>query len=376
MTDAALAPGAVIDGKYRVDRRLGGGAMGTVYAAQNKLLDTSVALKVLHAEHAVDDKIVARFIREARVAAGIDNEHVARVHDFGVCEGSPYIVYELLSGEDLAGVVAKEGPLPSTVAVDYVMQALAGVAAAHAGGIVHRDLKPANLFRARRVNGPPIVKVLDFGIAKALKGRELDRGPQTATSALMGSPLYMSPEQLRSSKRIDFRADIWSLGVTLYELLTGALPFSAASLGELLTALLEGAPVPLERHRPDLPPALVAVVGRCLERDRERRFQSVKELATALAPFGTEVGHAALRNIEHLTRDATIPPPQPPSSDPRSSASADATTGDAARDAAPADGLARPRAAGSRTMSMIPLVLGGLILLLLAATVAFTLARR
>lgn len=306
----AVASGALVGGKYHLERLLGGGAMGDVYLAHHQGLDTHVAIKLLKAEFLSDKKTLERFVREARVAARIDNPHIAKVFDSGATDsGVPYIVYELLIGEDMAAVVSREGPLPVTVAVDYIMGALEGVAAAHSHGIAHRDLKPANLFLVRKPNGASFVKVLDFGVAKALKGAEMIRGGITATSSIVGSPSYMAPEQLLDSKLIDFRADIWSMGVTLYELLTQNMPFDAENLGGLLKKILEGAPVPMNRYRRDLPSGLVAIVMRCLEKDRERRYRSARELATALAPFGTDISMGALEAIEAMAREATAPPP-------------------------------------------------------------------
>ncbi|MDB5220287.1 MAG: Protein kinase, partial [Myxococcaceae bacterium] len=290
VTSSSITPGSIIAGKYRIDAAIGDGGMASVFAAYSSALGSHVAIKLLKPELAMDLNLVGRFVREGRIAARIDSPHVARIHEFGICHTNcvPFIAFELLHGDDLEKVLAAHGPMPVSLAVDYVMQALVGVAAAHSHGIAHRDLKPANLFRVQTPGQPPLIKVLDFGVAKALRGLELDRGPQTSTSALMGTPPYMAPEQLRSSKRIDARADIWSLGVVLYELLTAAHPFDGATFGALLAAIMKGSPVPIERHRADLPPPLVAVILKCLQKERDQRFQSVKELATALAPFGSQ----------------------------------------------------------------------------------------
>jgi serine/threonine-protein kinase len=290
--------GSIIGGKYRIDAAIGEGGMGSVYAAYSSALDAPVAIKLLKPELAMDPKHVGRFVREGRIVARIDSPHVLRIHEFGVCEkyGVPYIAFELLQGEDLEHVLAADGPMPVPVAVDYVMQALAGVAAAHAQGIAHRDLKPANLFRVQAQGERPLIKVLDFGVAKALRGLEEEPGPQTSTAAVIGSPPYMAPEQLRSSKYIDARADIWSVGVVLYELLTGAHPFSSATFAGLLAAIMKARPVPIERHRADVPPPLVAVILKCLQRERDDRFQSVNDLAAALAPFGSQTARIAPAN--------------------------------------------------------------------------------
>jgi eukaryotic-like serine/threonine-protein kinase len=300
--------GAVVNGKFRILHRLGEGGMGTVYAAHNQELDLPVALKLMRPEHAIDAKLVGRFVREARVAARLENAHVARVLDVGVCEksgGIPYIVFERLSGVDLAQLLASRGSLPITEAVDYMMQALEGVAAAHTQGIAHRDLKPANIFCVEHPGKPALIKVLDFGVAKVLKGREVGRGPETSTSALVGSPIYMAPEQLVRAKDAGATADMWSLGTVLYELLAGAPPFRAETFGALVSQIMEGEAVPIRRVRPDVPARLEAVIHRCLERDPKRRFLSVRELGMALAPFGSEAARASLTEIQYAFADET-----------------------------------------------------------------------
>ena len=214
--------GEILAGKYRVERLLGSGGMGMVVAAHHLDLDEKVALKLLLPGAATNPMLVARFVREARAAAKIKSEHVARVTDVGQLEdGSPYMVMEHLEGSDLAAYLTRTGPLPVAEAVDFVLQACEALAEAHGLGIVHRDLKPANLFCVQRVDDQRSIKVLDFGISKI----SVDTASQslTQTSALMGSPLYMSPEQMQSARTVDARADIWSLGVILFELLAGRL---------------------------------------------------------------------------------------------------------------------------------------------------------
>ena len=304
---SAVGPGAILDGKYRLERRIGEGGAGEVYAALNERGGDRVAIKVLKPEHAVDTKLIGRFIREARVAARIESDHVARVEGFGVCaqHAVPFIAYELLQGRDMRRVLTEQGPMPIATAVDYLMQALDAVAAAHIEGIVHRDLKPENLFHVERAGSAPFVKVLDFGVAKALRGLELGRGPQTSTTGLVGSPLYMAPEQLRSSRKSDRRADIWSLGVILYELLTGSVPFMGASLGHLLSLIMDGVFVPIEQHRQDVPPELARAIARCLDREPDARFRSVRELAVAIAPFGSSSSRELLEEIRERYTEET-----------------------------------------------------------------------
>jgi eukaryotic-like serine/threonine-protein kinase len=281
-----LKEGDVVLGKYRIVRFLGEGGMGVVYAAHHVMLDRPVAIKVL-ARHAVlNQEALARFLNEARNAARIDSEYVCRVIDLGVLpQGEPYIAMELLVGTELSHLAASHGRLPVVEAVGYVIQALTGIGEAHAMGVVHRDLKPSNLLVTRKPDGRMVVKVLDFGISKAQGPSGLQRAI-TSNNSIVGSPAYMSPEQAKSSPAVDARADIWAVGVILYELLTGTLPFGAPSVAEILVGILGKAPPPVTALRPDVPPGLAAVIARCLEKDPERRFAGAADLARALAPFG------------------------------------------------------------------------------------------
>ena len=236
-TEGLPQPGDVLAGKYRVERVLGSGGMGVVVAAMHLTLQERVALKFLLPEGAKKEETVTRFLREARAAAKIKSEHVARVSDVGTLEsGAPYLVMEYLDGSDLSALLRRDGPLPPRDAVEYVLQACEALAEAHAVGIVHRDLKPANLFLARHAGGAPRIKVLDFGISK-LTARDPSMPPDdpsmTRTRAWLGSPLYMSPEQMRSARDVDTRTDIWALGVILYELLSGKPPFDGETFPEL-----------------------------------------------------------------------------------------------------------------------------------------------
>jgi eukaryotic-like serine/threonine-protein kinase len=276
--------GTVLVGKYRVERVIGQGGMGVVVAARHEQLDDRVAIKLMLPAIAENPEAVARFVREARAAAKIKSEHVARVSDVGTLEtGEPYMVMEYLEGADLSALLQQHGRLSLEVAADYLLQACEAIAQAHELGIVHRDLKPANLYVINRRDGYPLVKVLDFGISK-ITTAAVDSS-MTRTSALMGSPLYMSPEQMNSARDVDRRTDVWSLGVILYELLTGQPPFNGETLPQVCAQILTG-PTPNVRERnPALSEAIQAVVARCLERDPSRRFPNVEELAAALAPF-------------------------------------------------------------------------------------------
>jgi serine/threonine-protein kinase len=283
--------------------------MGIVYAAHHELLGQRVALKLMRREVAENAEAVGRFLNEARAAARIRSEHVARVLDVGTLEGgTAYMVLEYLDGADLSQVLELRGELPVTDAVDYLLQAVEGVAHAHALGIVHRDLKPPNLFLARRQDGENQIKVLDFGISKVTGGvlGATSSGNLTATNAVLGSPFYMSPEQLLASKDLDARSDVWALGVIAYELLTRALPFDGENVVALFAAIQTSEPRPLRALRPDVPAALDAAIMKCLRRKREERFSSVSELARAMMPYGTRVSELAFERIHSVLPAASL----------------------------------------------------------------------
>ena len=300
--------GQLIAGKYRIQKVLGRGGMGVVLAALHEHLNQHVALKFLTDDAYQQPEAVTRFLREARSAVQIQSEHVARVMDVGTLEsGAPYIVMEYLRGLDLKEVSTRRGPLPLTEAVDYVLQACDAVAEAHSLGIIHRDLKPSNLFLTERPDGSPLVKVLDFGISKALhggRGGETSKHQMTASAAIMGSPQYMSPEQIRSSKNVDARADVWALGTILHELVAGSPAYVADTVPGLLAMIVADSPPPLSATRPDVPSELEAVVLRCLEKDRERRFASVAEFARALERFASPEMRAIIRRICRVLGDS------------------------------------------------------------------------
>lgn len=284
-----LEAGQILANKFQIEKVLGQGGMGVVVAARHLQLEQKVALKFLLPEAAQHGDTVQRFLREARAAVKLRSEHVAKVLDVGTLDtGSPYIVMEFLQGDDLSTHLERQGPLPVEEAIDYVMQACEGLADAHKAGIIHRDLKPANLFLTTRSDGSPCVKILDFGISKLNEG--IEKGI-TKTTEIMGSPQYMSPEQLRAARLTDARSDIWALGVILFQLLTGQMPFERETLPELFTAIVLDTPPSPRSLRGDLPEGLALIMLRCLEKDPAHRYQSVAELAAALAPFGP--GHAS-----------------------------------------------------------------------------------
>lgn len=282
-----VGEGDIIAGKYRVEELVAVGGMGVVVSARHLSLGQTVAIKVLLPIEVSDDasSAIPRFLREARAAAGLKSEHVVRIFDVDTLpSGLPYMVMERLSGQDLRRVVKGGGPLPVEQAVDFVLQAADAIGEAHSTGIVHRDLKPSNLFLTHHTDGRPWVKVLDFGISKASHDPTTDTA-LTVSRAMIGSPMYMSPEQVRDAKSVDGRSDIWSLGVILHELLTAKPAFRGESLPAICAAIAADQPQSLAAERPDVPPALVAIVERCLEKDPARRFQSVDELRAALQPF-------------------------------------------------------------------------------------------
>ncbi len=284
-----LKAGQVLADRYRVEGPLGRGGMGVVVAARHLQLDTRVAIKILLPGMMDHQEAVTRFAQEARAAVKITSEHVARVLDVCALEnGRPYMVMEFLDGDDLATWLEERGPLAVEQAVEFLLQTCVALADAHALGIVHRDLKPSNLFVVRRSDGQLVIKVLDFGISKTASWGEAqaDRAV-THSLAVMGSPLYMSPEQMQSSKDVNAQTDIWALGVIAYELLTGRVPYDGASIAEIAVKVAIGRPPPICRLRPGVPEGLQAAILKCLEKARSERYENVAEVARALAPFGS-----------------------------------------------------------------------------------------
>jgi eukaryotic-like serine/threonine-protein kinase len=287
--------GDILAGKYKVERILGQGGMGVVVAATHLQLEQLVALKFLRVD-ATDD-LKTRFLREGKAAVRLKSEHVAKVLDVGELEtGAPYIVMEYLAGSDLQALLEQEGRLPLSDAVSHVLEACQAIAEAHSMGIVHRDLKPANLFVTTAADGLTTVKVLDFGISKQIAGDGLHL---TGTATMLGSPDYMSPEQMESARKVDTRADIWSIGAILYRLVTGRVPFAAESFPSLVYKIAVDPPPAPRSLQPDVPEELESAILRCLEKDPAKRYPSVAELAWAIVPFGPP---DAQRSAERIAR--------------------------------------------------------------------------
>jgi serine/threonine-protein kinase len=303
-----FARGKILAGKYRIERKLGEGAMGFVLQATHLGLDEAVAIKLIRPEVQNLEGVLSRFAKEAKIAARIRSEHVAKVLDVGVLQPyGPYIVMEYLEGNSLAEMLDARmldgrGPLPPDRVIEYVLQACEALAAAHAIDVIHRDVKPDNLFVTRH-GGLETLKLLDFGISKAALGGQMLDLPTGTVSFVMGTPLYMSPEQLRSSPDIDARTDVWSLGAVMFELLSGEPPFHGASIPELCAAILDAQPAELHAS---ISGPLRAVVLRCLEKDPTRRFQTVAELAAALIPFAPREARAYASRASCILRASSL----------------------------------------------------------------------
>jgi serine/threonine-protein kinase len=310
--------GNTLGGKYRIERVLGAGGMGSVYLAEDTQSGQRVAVKVIHGNLPGNvAAIVSRFEREARAAGSIDTEHICRCLDAGSDpdSGLPFMVLELLDGEDLQACLQRLGPLPPSLALRIVAQACLGLAAAHQANVVHRDIKPANIFLAKAGDDRRTVKVLDFGVAKVRRDpteMSSDTGNLTRTGSMLGSPLYMSPEQARSVKNVDHRSDLWSLGIVLYQALAGRTPYEEATgLGELILALCSDLPPPVQTFAPWVTPEVAAVVDRALRLDMRERFQSAAEMGEAigaLLPDGIALREGMLVSLDPALRTSVATP--------------------------------------------------------------------
>jgi serine/threonine-protein kinase len=357
-------PSEIIDGRYRIEEIVGIGTMGAVVAARHLALDRRIAIKFLRPERARDQTALDRFNQEAIAASRIRSDHVVRILDVGTTpSGVPFMAMELLEGSDLEKLVEK-GPLPIALAVDCILQAAEVLAEAHVAGIIHRDIKPSNLFLAKGSDELPVLKVLDFGISKL--AAEWGGDPTlTETQSMIGSPAYMAPEQVRTSKYVTAKVDVWALGVVLFELLTTKLPFDGDTLGAVLAALTVEPPRALRPLRADVPEAVEYAVFACLEKDPMRRA-TLGELAALLRPFASSA--AALVSADRVARiSAGASPSGPP---PPSLASGSVPH-------VPSMSYSAPPALAAPARSRLPLILLAVgLVVVLATSIAFGLARR
>ncbi len=277
-----MQPGDVLLDKYRVEEVLGTGGMGKVVRASHLFLQKEFAIKVLLPHMADSAETVSRFLREAQATSKLNSEHIARVFDTGrLADGAPFMVMEYLQGNDLNQIIRHHGPQRPNVVCDLMLQACEGMAEAHSLGFVHRDIKPSNFFITTRADGSMLLKILDFGISKSPVGvTEL-----TGSSTVIGTPTYMSPEQMKSGKAADARSDIWSMGIVMYQLLDGRPPFVGESYAELVLKVGSEIPPPISAP---LPPGLMQVIMTCLEKNPMQRQQSIAELARMLAPYASD----------------------------------------------------------------------------------------
>jgi serine/threonine-protein kinase len=307
--------GEILASNYRAESVLGSGGMGVVVRVTHLESGKAFALKFLRPSVARNPNAAVRFLREAEASGRIKSPHVVTIVDVGqLASGLPYLVMEYLEGTCLEGLLSGGKRLALAQACDLALQASEGLSAAHAMGVVHRDIKPANLHVTNGPDGAELLKIVDFGISKMLDA-DAGAGPQlTRTQTSIGSPLYMSPEQMRSARMVDYRSDQWSLGVVLYRMATGKLPFDGQSLPRVCVQVLQGDFVSVATRCPDLPPAFAVAVERCFRVSPNERYADIAEFAAALVPFASPDGHARAercREILHVSRPKTLVPPPP-----------------------------------------------------------------
>ena len=363
--DEDVELGDILAGKYLVQRMIGRGGMGIVVEAREVGVGERVAIKILRRRYCDNEEALARFHREARAATQIRGEHSVRLIDVGATRrGAPFIVMELLEGGDLSQLI-RSGPVSVSEAVLLILQACEGMAEVHAHGIIHRDLKPGNLFVTRRLDGSPLVKVLDFGIAKSVGNISEVESKITMTFVALGTPLYMSPEQIRCAKSVDARADIWSLGGILYELLAGRPVFGGNTVTNIAAQVLEATPTPLNEVRAEVPAQLARIIARALSKKAEDRFPDVATFAQALAPFaGAEGAHHAARAARLLRGEArgawvAARPVITPEFTPRATSEAQLEIAVSDRPQQAARGARRPAQLGAIFGATVLFVMGG-----------------
>ena len=311
LTAGVFQKGEIIAGKYRVEKMLGRGGMGHVFAARHVELNQLVAVKVLRRDLLDDPDAVKRFSREAKAAAALRGDHALRIFDVGKLEsGEPFILMEHLDGYDLSTVLDRGQRIEALDAIDWIIQACEAVAEAHDLGIVHRDIKPHNLFLTRDRSGRAFIKVVDFGLAKAIRA-DAARSIKDSMSlhshqAMLGTPFFMSPEQILGAT-IDHRTDIWSLGATLYHLLAGVPPFMGPTVTMVCAMILNDDFPPLAHRRPDAPHGLDDILRRCMNRDPDRRFNGVMILAESLRQMGRIASQPNIQSTRRL--DVALPHP-------------------------------------------------------------------
>lgn len=280
--------GQTLEGRYRVIRLLGEGGMGAVYLGEHAIIGKRVAIKLLHTEFSENEQVVKRFIGEARTAAAIGHKNIIDVMDVGVSyAGEPYVVMEYLEGESLASLLDREKRLDLPAASAILEPVLLGLSAAHQKGIVHRDLKPDNIFLVHRPDEAPAVKIIDFGIAKFAFDKKQSR--ITRPEEVFGTPSYMSPEQIRSSGEVDQRSDLFSMGIILYEMLVGELPFAAENNAGLILQIMTADPRPPQQLFPDFPALVEPVLRRALAKSLDERFQNAAEMLDSIRELTTSV---------------------------------------------------------------------------------------
>jgi eukaryotic-like serine/threonine-protein kinase len=297
-----VQPGELIQSRYRLNRLLGSGASGSVWAAKNELIDRDVALKVMRPDVAEDAVALQRFFNEAKASGRVRSSSIVEILDLGQAEdGSPFLVFELLDGEGLDAKLAREGMIEPEAACEIFISVAKALDLAHSQGIIHRDLKPANIFLHRDPEGHMIAKILDFGISKIFETN--NNFTLTRTGTVVGSPAYMAPEQASGREDLDGRADVWSLGVVMYEALSGTLPHEAPNYNALMVRILTQDVDPMLTRKPDLPPKLCQVVDKCLRRDRDQRIQGAGELGRELDATLNEIKAVRYRSVGRRASD-------------------------------------------------------------------------